>query len=604
MPGSAPKTISVGSPAERRRKRTEVSGERADALLLASLRAQACLDARAKRGDGPRRPGRPCRARAADAALCACLGLSRRIVASAVADSAVNRRTWRSLCLAHLARLLERDGWRLSRLAREEADADLFGLPAPVKACARPLDGAVAEFAAPANAGVWRVYFDDQPSALLRKAAARIAKADRNRFRTLAVLLAPDRLALDVWRDPRRAARWPRGLMLAYDELRASCMGDRRTAIVLPCPALDRTPEPEPSVRPIVHAPAIVRENVAVGGPNSPYFKLRVEAPELTGILPGQFVMLDTAPPQRGSARSASGWPAFKAAFARMPDVWLKRPFGIHRAFYPGFDPSVYLRRLRLPPSVARLTHTVRPDAFDLFCKVTPRGKGTRQLARLRPGARVRLLGPLGRPFDLDALVARAPREVHAIGGGVGMAPLIFLIQALRYRNIPVRAFVGIESPDRLRYRAGRRRRKEPSFSQDADFTAERRDALVFLDDLEEAGLPADAIFLSCDLPGEPPVGLEPGHCKTGLVSELYADALRRVPKDRCIEAFVCGPEPMMKAIHRLTRPRSIRLHALMEKRMACGIGVCLSCVCETKHGLARVCRDGPVFEASELPWT
>lgn len=585
---------------QRRKRHTDPE----NAEFLPYLRAQAYLDSRVQRGDGPQRPGRPCRANAAGSDPCPCGTLSRSAVREAVADAALNRRTWRALCLAHLARLIEREGWTLRHADPTEIELGLFGLSIPWSPATRPNHGAVAVFAAPDAIRTWHVFFDDQSPTRLRRAAAHIARSDGNRFRTLAVLVFPNRRALEPWREIQRAKQWPRGLLLAFDELRDACAGDARTRMPLPCPALTRSPARDRHARAIVQIQATVKENLCVGGTDSPYAKLRIEAPELTDIAPGQFVMLDTAPRRRAAAPLATSWSAFKVAFERMPQTYLKRPFGIHRAFYPGFDPAVYLRRLNLPGPVAVLTHTVRPHAFDIFYKIPPRGKGTREMRRLTPGQRVHMIGPLGRPFDLDALLARGVDEVHVIGGGVGMAPMIFLIQALRFRGVPVKAFIGIESLDRLHYRAGRRRRRTAGFERDADFTAESGDACVYVDDLKQVGIEPECLFLSSDQESDakPPVPV--GQYRTGLVSALYADALRRLPDDKRIEAFACGPTPMMKAIYDLTRPRHVRLHVLMEKRMACGIGVCLSCVCKTNQGYARVCRDGPVFEASEIVWT
>ena len=587
---------------KRRRKTKQTEPDNAE--FVHYLRAQAHLDSRAQRGDGPQRPGKPCRANATGADPCPCETLSRPAVAEAVADPALNRRTWRALCLAHLAKLIEHDGWTLRQADPTEIELGLFGLPVPSAPDTRTHHGAVAVFVSSDGKRAWHIFFDDQAPTRLRRAATHIARSDQNRFRTLAVLVFPNRRALEPWREIGRAKQWPRGLLLAFDEIRDACADDARTRIPLPCPALTRSTAPDRHARAIVQIQATVKENLRIGGTDSPYAKLRIEAPELTDIAPGQFVMLDTAPRRRAARPLATSWPAFKVAFERMPNTYLKRPFGIHRAFYPGFDPAVYLRRLNLPSSVAMLAHTVRPHAFDIFYKVPPRGKGTREMRRLTPGQRVRMIGPLGRPFDLDALLARGVDEVHAIGGGVGMAPLIFLIQALRFRGIPVKAFIGIESLDRLHYRAGRRRRRAAGFERDADFTAESGDACVYIDDLKQVGIEPESLFLSSDqeAAANPPVPA--AQYRTGLVSALYADALRRLPKGKRIEAFACGPTPMMKAIYDLTRPRDVRLHVLMEKRMACGIGVCLSCVCKTNQGYARVCRDGPVFEASEIVWT
>ena len=64
-----------------------------------------------------------------------------------------------------------------------------------------------------------------------------------------------------------------------------------------------------------------------------------------------------------------------------------------------------------------------------------------------------------------------------------------------------------------------------------------------------------------------------------------------------------CGPEPMMRIVSDLTLNAGIPTYVSLEKRMACGIGACLSCIVETKQGRKRSCVDGPVFNASEVIW-
>ncbi|MBQ7678166.1 MAG: dihydroorotate dehydrogenase electron transfer subunit, partial [Lachnospiraceae bacterium] len=71
---------------------------------------------------------------------------------------------------------------------------------------------------------------------------------------------------------------------------------------------------------------------------------------------------------------------------------------------------------------------------------------------------------------------------------------------------------------------------------------------------------------------------------------------------------FACGPKPMLKAIRTWAGERGIPAYISMEERMACGVGVCLGCVCESaavdthsKVHNKRVCKDGPVFEAQEV---
>ena len=71
---------------------------------------------------------------------------------------------------------------------------------------------------------------------------------------------------------------------------------------------------------------------------------------------------------------------------------------------------------------------------------------------------------------------------------------------------------------------------------------------------------------------------------------------------------FACGPMPMLRAIKKYAQKEGIKAYISLEERMACGVGACLGCVCKTTHkdhhsnvDNARICTDGPVFEAGEV---
>ena len=245
---------------------------------------------------------------------------------------------------------------------------------------------------------------------------------------------------------------------------------------------------------------------------------------------------------------------------------------------------------------LATILHTVLPDTFEIFYKVLDHGIGTKELSRLAPGDRVQMIGPLGKRFNVRDLRSCGVEEVHVIGGGVGMAPLVFLVQALRFHAFNVKAFIGIESLDLLSYRD----------DLASSYSEASRDARIYVDDLLAAGLDPEDVFVSSNRQEAPPGGLPHGNFSVGLVSEQYEAYLAERQPLSAVAAFTCGPMPMMEAVNRITQRYGITLRVLMEKRMACGIGVCLSCVCKTKTGVshyARVCTDGPIFEASEIAW-
>ena len=127
-------------------------------------------------------------------------------------------------------------------------------------------------------------------------------------------------------------------------------------------------------------------------------------------------------------------------------------------------------------------------------------------------------------------------------------------------------------------------------------------------------------IFLSCDKPSKKTntintlntlntLNTSIKNYHPGVISQHYENYLKKDRTKKRIYAFTCGPTVMMKAIDKITSHYKIPLKVLMEKRMACGIGVCLSCVCHTrtknnKKTYARVCTDGPLFDAGEIDWS
>jgi dihydroorotate dehydrogenase electron transfer subunit len=66
---------------------------------------------------------------------------------------------------------------------------------------------------------------------------------------------------------------------------------------------------------------------------------------------------------------------------------------------------------------------------------------------------------------------------------------------------------------------------------------------------------------------------------------------------------FVCGPEAMSRVVAAQARAAGVPCQVSLERLMACGIGVCLSCVVTTSTGQKRACADGPVFDAEEVCW-
>jgi dihydroorotate dehydrogenase electron transfer subunit len=188
-------------------------------------------------------------------------------------------------------------------------------------------------------------------------------------------------------------------------------------------------------------------------------------------------------------------------------------------------------------------------------------GKGTGMLAGLHPGEMVDLVGPLGKGFPVDL----RPRHC-LIGGGMGAAPLFFLTTwLLRHPEAEPLILLGARNREELR---------------------------AIAPDFEELGIP---VGLATDDGSE-------GH--HGYVVDLLSDRLRE-EEGRPWHVFSCGPYPMLRAVAKLCHLQSRPCHVSLETMMACGIAACLGCALPQAHldGYLHVCKDGPVFDASQLAW-
>jgi dihydroorotate dehydrogenase electron transfer subunit len=227
---------------------------------------------------------------------------------------------------------------------------------------------------------------------------------------------------------------------------------------------------------------------------------------------------------------------------------------------------------LRRPLSL----HDADPDTGRLTLLVGEFGQGTHLLRHLPPGAELDVLGPLGRGWR----VLPTARTVALVGGGVGIPPLHFLAKRLLLSSgggQPLRAAPTLPSlSPRVIAVIGARSREEVLCEKElADYGAEVRPAT---DD-----------------------GSYGFH---GTAVDLLAEVLRREPVD---QIFTCGPQPMMRGVAALAARHDIPCQVSLEERMACGLGVCLSCVAPFRPGGAspaeyqRICTEGPVFEAREV---
>jgi dihydroorotate dehydrogenase electron transfer subunit len=188
-------------------------------------------------------------------------------------------------------------------------------------------------------------------------------------------------------------------------------------------------------------------------------------------------------------------------------------------------------------------------------------GKGTAWLSQRRPQDKLDIVGPLGKPFRLPA----EPVTATLVGGGYGNAPLLPLAQALRDKGCRVDFVLGAGSVDRL---YGQLEAKRIAASME-----------VTTDDGS--------------------MGVR------GRVTDVLATVLDRTASD---VVYACGPMAMLRAVTALAAEREIPCQVAVEESMACGIGVCMTCVLpvvgeDGQTRMVRSCVEGPVFLGDRVRW-
>lgn len=206
---------------------------------------------------------------------------------------------------------------------------------------------------------------------------------------------------------------------------------------------------------------------------------------------------------------------------------------------------------LRRPFSISRL---LGGNVFELLFKVV--GKGTAVLSKLQARQLVDIIGPLGCGFKMSEDL----NKVVLVAGGMGVAPLIFLADKLVGQGIETHVLQGAASKEELLH-----------------FMVLRSIASRVLPVTEDGSL---------------------GH--QGLVVDFLSTVIE---KEKPQQIYACGPEPMLKKVAEMAMEYKIGCQVSLERRMACGLGACYSCVCQTKSGYKKVCAEGPVFQGQEIVW-
>jgi dihydroorotate dehydrogenase electron transfer subunit len=210
-------------------------------------------------------------------------------------------------------------------------------------------------------------------------------------------------------------------------------------------------------------------------------------------------------------------------------------------------SPNTFLRR---PISI----NFVDKDANELWLLVAAIGDGTKKMAQLKTGDALNCLLPLGNGFTLPE---SPEKRVLLVGGGVGVAPLLYMGAMM------------LEMGCKPTFLLGARTAKD----------------LLMLDLFNKYG----RVCVTTEDGSEGEKGFVTNH------SLLQKESFDRI--------ITCGPTPMMKAVARYSRQAKIDCEVSLENLMACGLGACLCCVEKTTEGNLCVCKDGPVFNIRKLLW-
>lgn len=202
---------------------------------------------------------------------------------------------------------------------------------------------------------------------------------------------------------------------------------------------------------------------------------------------------------------------------------------------------------LRLPISINNVEEGL------LWLMVQMIGEGTRALGTLKEGDLLNLVLPLGNGFSVD----EAQGKVLLVGGGVGIAPLLYTGRVLKEKGA------------------------EPIFLLGARTASGVLERQLF----EQIG----RLLITTE---DGTLG------EKGFVTQHSALLTERFSK-----IMVCGPKPMMMAVARYANQTHTDCEVSLENMMACGLGACLCCVEKTVRGNVCVCTEGPVFNIKDLTW-
>ena len=209
--------------------------------------------------------------------------------------------------------------------------------------------------------------------------------------------------------------------------------------------------------------------------------------------------------------------------------------------------PNTFLRR---PISI----HDVDTANNQMKLLVQEIGEGTRLMGQLETGDKLNLIYPLGNWFKLPE-----SGDVLLVGGGCGIAPLLFMGRELKAAGVKPRFLLGARS----------------------------KDGLIALDEFEQLG----EVYTTTE---------DGSH---GIKGFVINHPVMRTDKPDFETIYTCGPDAMMRVLAKYARNHNIKCQVSLENHMACGFGACLCCVADTVEGHKCTCTDGPVFDSSYVKW-
>ena len=237
--------------------------------------------------------------------------------------------------------------------------------------------------------------------------------------------------------------------------------------------------------------------------------------------------------------------------------MWLSAPEIAEQAV-PGQFLSLYCKdKDKLLPRPISLCEIERGEGvLRLVFRVV--GAGPEGFSRMNPGEEIKVLGPLGNGFPIEE-VKNAGKRAVLIGGGIGIPPLLQLSKEFQGH---VTTVVGYRNSDTF-----------------------------LLKELEKA---ADCVVIATE---DGSIGTKGNVIDAIHEGQITGDIV-----------YSCGPTPMLRGVKAWSEEEKIPAWISMEEKMACGIGACLACVCQSKdiddHSKVhnkRICKDGPVFLAEEI---